>query len=227
METLTPEAQLEAAADRRLDDAAIVARVRDGETGLFAVLVRRHNERLYRAARSILRNDAEAEDAMQQAYLNAFRSLHQFAGRASFATWLTRIAVHEALARLRRRRQPTGMDMTEDLEPDRTPDPARLDDPERELHAAEVARLLEAAIDALPIAYRCVFVLREVQGLSTLEAAESLEVSEDVVKTRLLRARALLRQELYERTGFASAAAFAYHRDRCDRMVAAVEGAIA
>ena len=183
--------------------------------------MRRYNQRLYRAARSILRDEAEAEDAVQQAYLNAFRSLDQFAERASLATWLTRIAVHEALARVRRRRRSTGVE-TMDIDLDQEFEAPVPVDPERLAHTEEVRRLLESAIDTLPIAYRCVFVLREVEGLSTAETAESLSVSPDVVKTRLFRARAHLRQELYARTGHASAQAFAFAGDRCDRMVSRV-----
>jgi RNA polymerase sigma-70 factor, ECF subfamily len=215
------------AADARVEagtvasDAELVARIRAGESGLFALVMRRYNQRLYRAARSILRDEAEAEDSLQQAYLNAFRNLDQFEDRASLATWLTRIAVHEALARVRRRRRSTGVETMEmDLDQDfEAPVPG---DPERLAHTAEVRRLLENAIDTLPIAYRCVFVLREVEGLSTAETAESLSVSADVVKTRLFRARAHLRQELYARTGHASAEAFAFAGERCDRMVSRV-----
>jgi RNA polymerase sigma-70 factor (ECF subfamily) len=206
---------------RSLPDAALVARVRAGEPELFAVLMRRHNQRLYRAARSILRDEAEAEDVMQQAYVNAYRSLDQFAERASFATWLTRIAVHEALARLRRRQRFTGVDAMDEMEPESLHRGTEAD-PERLAQAAELRRLLEAAIDTLPTSYRCVFVLREVEGMSTFETAECLSVSADVVKTRLVRARALLRKELYTRTGHATAGAFTFYRPRCDRVVAAV-----
>jgi RNA polymerase sigma-70 factor (ECF subfamily) len=199
-----------------------VSRVKAGDTALFEVLMRRYNRRLFRATRAILRNDAEAEDVMQQAYLNAYAHLGQFAGRASFATWLTRIAVHEASARVRRRRSAEGESMR-----DRSEDAAASladggPDPEAQLLAGEVRGLLEAAIDALPERYRLTFVLREVEGLGTAETAESLGISEEVVKTRLSRARAMLRSELCRRAGDEIAAAFSFHLSRCDRVVAAV-----
>jgi RNA polymerase sigma-70 factor (ECF subfamily) len=203
-------------------DEEIVSRVKSGETALFEVLMRRYNQRLFRVARSILRNDAEAEDVMQQAYLNAYSHLGQFEGRASFATWLTRIAVHEASARVRRRRSAEGEGMR-DADEDAT---AALADrgpgPEEQLLAGEVRVLLESAIDALPAHYRCTFVLREVEGLGTAEAAESLGISEELVKTRLHRARALLRDELCRRAGDQIGRAFSFGYSRCDAVVARV-----
>jgi RNA polymerase sigma-70 factor, ECF subfamily len=207
---------------RALSDEEIVQRVRDGETALFEILMRRHNQRIYRVARAILKGDTEAEDVMQQAYVNAYTHLHQFADRARFSTWLTRIAIHEALAQARRRgRQAEIQAMTESDEVSaelwaRTPDP------ERAAFATEIRHALEEALDALPVIYRSVFVLRDVEGLTTQEAAACLEVTEDTVKTRLLRARALLREELLERAGLAAADAFPFFAPRCDRVVAAV-----
>src|SRR5262245_55958835 len=169
-------------------DEEVVSRVKAGDKGLFEVLMRRYNQRLFRVTRAILHSDAEAEDVMQQAYLNAYAHLDQFAGRSSFATWLTRIAVHEASARVRRRRSAEGESMRG---PDEDAAASLADggpDPEAQLLAGEVRSLLEAAIDALPERYRCTFVLREVEGLATAEAAESLGISEELVKTRLYRA---------------------------------------
>ncbi len=205
------------------DDLAVVDRVRRGETALFEVLMRRYNQRLYRVARAILKDEHEAEDVMQQAYVNAYQHLDQFAGRASFATWLTRIAIHEALARARRRGRFAEIDAMNEYD-DRgrfrlaSPEP----DPEQQALAAELRRVLEAAVDALPRPYRTVFVLREVECLSTSEAAACLEVSEDVVKTRLHRARGMLRAEIAARAGLTAAHAFAFHATRCDRVVAGV-----
>jgi RNA polymerase sigma-70 factor (ECF subfamily) len=178
-----------------LPDEEIVRRVRGGEHGLFETLMRRYNQRLYRVARSIVRNEAEAEDVMQQAYVNAFEHLDQFAERSRFSTWLTRITTYEALARLRRRqrRQEGTMSQGNDvLDTIAAPGP----DPERQALNGELRHALEQALDAIPESYRCVFVLRDVEGLSTAEAAECLDVTAEVIKTRLHRARALLREEL-------------------------------
>ncbi len=201
-----------------LDDEEVVRRVRAGESELFELLMRRYNQRLYRVARSILRDDGEAEDVMQQAYLNAFSHLHQFAGNARFSTWLTRIAVHEALARARRRSRFRGLDGADDSEEHKMLQDVR-PDPERQAHTAELRLLLEAAIDALPGHYRSVFVLREAEGLDTLEVAECLEISAEAVRQRLSRARALLRRRIFEATGESRGEAFSFHLSRCDRVV--------
>jgi RNA polymerase sigma-70 factor (ECF subfamily) len=204
-------------------DEELVRRVRAGETALFETLMRRYNQRLFRVARAILRDEAEAEDVMQQAYVNAYAHLGQFAERARFGTWLTRIAVHEALGRLRRRGRFEEADAMPDWE-ERTMDliGAAERNPEQQALRREMRAILEAAFEAIPEIYRTVFMLREVEGLSTADAAECLSISEDAVKTRLFRARALLRQELLERAGLVSAELFPLHLSRCDRVVAAV-----
>ena len=202
-------------------DDVLIRQVLGGNTALFELLMRRYNERVYRAARSIVRDEHEAEDVMQQVYINAFTHLRQFTGAARFSTWLTRIAINEALARVRRQGRYEAFDEEgSNVEPLMTHDPA--DDPERQAFAHELRGLLETAIDSLPNGMREVFVLREVEGLSTLEVAECLGVSEDVVKTRLSRGRALLRRLLIERTGAAAPEAFRFYRPRCDRVVANV-----
>ena len=205
-----------------LSDEQVVARVLAGQTALFEVLMRRHNERLYRAARAILRNESEAEDVMQQAYVNAYSHLRQFDGRSKFSTWLTRIAVHEALARARRRGRYTTMDPEN---PYSIEFPSARDgrpDPERLAMTRELGALIEAAIDRLPDGMREVFVLRQIEGMRTDEVAEALSVSEDVVKTRLSRARGALRRELFEQAGLAASDTFRFLRPRCDRVVQAV-----
>ena len=183
--------------------------------------MRRYNERLYRVARAITRDEREAEDVMQQAYVNAFAHLRQFDGRARFSTWLTRITINEALARVRRngKYQPLDTDSSnmEALMAWNAPP-----DPERQAFTGELKQILEVAIDSLPDGAREVFVLRDVEGLSTSEAADSLGLSEDVIKTRLSRARAALRRALLQRTGATAPEAFRFHRPRCDGMVAAV-----
>jgi RNA polymerase sigma-70 factor, ECF subfamily len=204
-----------------LSDEAVVAQVLDGNLAMFEVLMRRHNERLYRAARAILKNASEAEDVMQQAYVNAYANLRQFDRRSSFTTWLTRIAVNEALARARKQGRYRSID-EENGELDNIVALPVTHNPEHEAFAHEMRGLLEAAIDALPDGLREVFVLREVQGLSTTETAASLDVSEDTVKTRLSRARAALRRHLLDRVGTSAAQTFTFLRPRCDFIVESV-----
>lgn len=197
-------------------DEAVVARVLDGARESFEVLMRRHNQRVFRAARAVLRDDAEAEDVVQDAWVRAYTHLRQFSGRASFATWLTRIAIHEALARRRRRVRSTSLgDHAETL-------PAAVRPPEDEVGARQVAAAIEAAIDALPTRYRVAFVLRDLQGLGTAETAACLAVPEATVKTRLHRARNLLRTRLDAALDVSTDGVFAFAGRRCDRIVAAV-----
>jgi RNA polymerase sigma-70 factor (ECF subfamily) len=201
-----------------MSDQALVSAVRAGDTALFEELMRRYNQRAYRVARAIVKNDAEAEDVMQQAYLNAFMHLHQFEGRSTLSTWLTRIVIHEALGR-RRRERPTEA-LIHDSEGDPMSQPQSAGpSPEREAYASELKRLVEDSVDALPDSYRAVFMLREIEGLSTAETAAGLELGEEAVKTRLHRARALVRRELYSRAGGTTADAFTFHRTRCDEIV--------
>ena len=207
-------------------DMDVIALVLRGQTELFELLMRRYNERVYRAARAIVRDEQEAEDVMQQAYVNAFTHLRQFHGGAQFSTWLIRITINEALARVRRQGRHAPLNdepWSEELLMARNPS----ENPERQAFTSELHRLLEWAIDRLPDGMREVFVLREVEGLSTLEVAECLGVSEDVVKTRLSRGRALLRRLLMERTGATTTEAFRFYRPRCDRVVARVLASIA
>jgi RNA polymerase sigma-70 factor (ECF subfamily) len=202
-------------------DAEVIRQVLQGHTAMFELLMRRYNERVYRAVRAIVRDEQEAEDVMQQAYVNAFTHLRQFNGLAQFSTWLTRIAINEALARVRRQgRYEVFDDELTNEEPFVSLNTS--ENPERQAFAGELRGLLEWAIDALPNGMREVFVLREVEGLSTSEVAESLDVSEDVVKTRLSRGRAVLRRVLLERTGLAASDAFRFYRPRCDRVVTQV-----
>jgi RNA polymerase sigma-70 factor (ECF subfamily) len=203
-----------------LSDEEIVRRVLDGQTALYEVLMRRYNERIYRAARSIVQDEDEAEDVMQQAYVNAYFHLRQFDRRAKFSTWLTRIAIHEALARARKRGRYTAVDFREEENQVVERQPSR--NPEHQAFTGELRLLLESSIDELPDGLREVFMLREVDGLNTAETAEILGVSEDAVKTRLSRGRAALRQHLAERAGIAAPEAFRFLQPRCDRVVAAV-----
>ena len=205
-----------------LSDEQVVGRVVAGQTALFEVLMRRHNERIYRAARAILRDEREAEDVMQQAYVNAYTHLRQFDGRAQFSTWLTRIAVHEALARIRKRARFTQFLPDDDTMQESPMHSSRAADPERQAFARELASILEHAIDRLPDGAREVFMLRQVEGMSTAEVAAALDVSEDAVKARFSRARAALRRDLSQQVGIVSGETFRFLRPRCDRVVAAV-----
>ena len=206
-----------------LTDEQVVARVLAGELSVFEVLMRRYNRRLFRAVRSIVLSDDEAEDVVQDAYVRAYTHLRQFEGRSSFATWLTRIAIHEALARRRESRRVVEIDAIEDsreAEMKFLKSTAR--NPEEVTMDRSVATMLEEAVSSLPGNYRSVFMLREIEGLSTAETAECLELSEEAVKVRLHRGRALLRREIYKLTGEASAAAFQFAGPRCDAVVASV-----
>lgn len=209
--------------DPSLSDADAVRRVLAGETELFEVLVRRHDAGLYRAVRAILRNEADAEDALQAAWLQAYRHLGELDDTARLRTWLLRIATNEALGRLRRARlapiaeAPPEEDATMDFRPD---------DPEERAAAREAVQLVERAVDRLPLPYRVVFVLREVEQLSTAEAAAALGLGEEAVKVRLHRARAMLRRSLTAAVERAAPEAFPFLAPRCDRIARRVMAAL-
>ena len=203
-----------------LSDEEVVARVLAGETSMYEIVMRRYNQRLYRVARAILRNDSEAEDVMQDAYVRAYEHLDQFAGRAKFSTWLTRIAVHEALARRRRGNRYQELEPMSESYGDPMDGFASMAlTPEEQVSNSEIRSLLEKAVEKLPDAYRTVFVLRDIEDMSTTETADALEISEENVKVRLHRARALLRKTLYDRAGMKRKEAFNLHAVRCDRVV--------
>ncbi|WP_371879579.1 RNA polymerase sigma factor [Nannocystis punicea] len=202
-----------------LTDEQALARVRAGEVARFEVIMRRNNQRLYRAARAIVGDDAEAEDVVQQAYLQAFLHLDQFAGHARLSTWLTTIAVHEALRR-RRRGDPLALARDDEPAPDEAADD--VPGPDLALDRRALADLLVRTLDALPESYRLVLVLRDVQELDTAETAACLGCSAEAVRVRLHRARQLARVELLARAGASLRDAFAFAGERCDRIVAAV-----
>lgn len=211
---------LDAALPPETADEVVVARVLAGETTLFEVLMRRHNRRVYRAARAILKSEADAEDAMQETYVTAYQHLADLEGRTKFSTWLVRIAVNTALQRLRRARIAAGIDDA-DLE-EATMASGHPRSPEEAASDVEVRAVLEETIDALPPAFRAVFVLRAVEEMSGPETAEALGIPEETVRTRLHRARSLLRDEVAKRLDRVAPAAFDFHLSRCDRVVAAV-----
>lgn len=207
-------------------DEALVSRAAAGETGAFETLMRRHNRRLFRTARSILRDDARAEDAVQDAWLRAWRALGAFRAQSSVSTWLVRIAANEALGRLRRTGAqviPLEAAMTSDDPdvrsafadaPERGPEPAAM--------RAQMRALLESRIDLLPEAYRTVFMLRAVEEMSVEEVAQALDVPDATVRSRYFRARALLREGLAGEADRALAETFPFDGARCDRVVASV-----
>jgi RNA polymerase sigma-70 factor (ECF subfamily) len=207
---------LRARSDVRDED--VIAEVRAGHTDQFEVLMRRYNQRLFRAARAVLRDDAEAEDVMQEAWYRAFAHLDQFAGKARFSTWLLRIAVHEALARVRRRARHADVDPLDDESPAGNSD---AETPELAAHRAELSRAIESAVDELPSAFRVVFVLRAIEGLSVSETAEATGLREETVKTRLFRAKGQLQRLLAQHEDSLDEA-FAFAGHRCDRAVAVV-----
>lgn len=205
-----------------LADEEVVHRVLAGETALYEVIMRRYNQRLYRIARSVLHNDTEAEDVMQDAYVRAYEHLGQFAARAPFSTWLTRIAVNEALTRLRRRNRLQPLD---DIDPDGERSmkiASPLPDPEQNASGAQLRNLLEEAVLGLPEQYRTVIMLRDVEEMSTSETADALDLTETNVKMRLHRGHGMIRSWLFERLGSRAKEAFPFMGERCDRVVAGV-----
>jgi RNA polymerase sigma-70 factor (ECF subfamily) len=206
-------------------DDEIVDQVRGGHAASYEILMRRHNRRVYRAVRAILPDESDVEDVMQEAYLAAYRRLASFAGRARFSTWLVRIAVHCAIDRLRRARRTVPFDplreeaLAEEIGA-RARDGAR--DPEQQAGDREVGRLLEGAIAGLPPVYRGAYVLREIEGLAPADAARCLGIEEGTLKTRVHRARRLLREALGREVGSEAASVFRFDGERCDRVVAAV-----
>ena len=210
-------------ATKDASDESLVAKVVAGDTAAFELLMRRHNRRVFRAIRAILKDGDEAEDAMQQAYVSAFTHIADFGGRARFSTWLVRIAVHEALARLRRAKRVTSFDEDDPEEEwmatTRSPEDAASD--------VELRALLDEAVDALPVGFRTVFVMRAVEEMSSPDTAEALGIPEETVRTRLHRARGMLREHLATKLERAASNVYDFHLSRCDRVVAAVLGRIA
>lgn len=195
------------------------ALARDGDA--FRTIIKTHNQRLYRIARGVVRNDSEAEDIVQEAYVSAFAHLESFRGDASLATWLSRIVINEALGRLRKRRRMVAMPENPQAEIIRFPlNPS--DDPERTMAQRQILELVERATDSLPDVYRIVFVARVIEGLSIEETAELLGVRPETIKTRLHRARALVRKALDDQIGPVLLDAFPFAGRRCERLTNAV-----
>lgn len=220
---------------RTLSDAELVELARQGGENAIRTLIERNNQRLFRAARSVLRNDSEAEDVVQETYVKAFTALASFRGEASFSTWLTRIALNEAVSRLRRRRKDSDLEaLDQAVSADAglvslfplslVPLPA-----DTEAARSEMRQMLETAIDGLPEGFRTVFVLRDVEGLSTEETADHLALKPETVKTRLHRARRMLRAVLEEELRGSFAELYPFDGARCvhmaDRVIAKLKQA--
>lgn len=205
----------------QLSDHEVLARVLAGEKGLYEILMRRYNQRLYRVVRSYLTDPADVQDAMQDAYVKAYEKLDQFKGGAAFSTWLIRIGINEALQRLKRMRT-AHRHIHPDLRTDELqhmPD-THTTDPEEQIGRNENKAMLERAIDSLPETYRVVYMLREVEEASVTEVAAVLGISESNVKVRLHRAKALLKEALYEQ--HLGREAFTFGNAHCDLLVQAV-----
>jgi len=230
LEHIVPvSAEVQATLLTDLPDSEFARRVAAGDVTAFETLMRKHNRMLYRVARAVLRDDADAEDALQLAYLHAFQAIGKYRGEAKLSTWLTRIVVNECLMR-RRKRQREGIvipldsmvgesdvALIENIEsPGELPDHAAI--------RVETRALIERRIDALPEIFRTVFVLRALEELSVQETAASLEIPEATVRTRYFRARSLLRESLARELDIATNEAFAFDGERCDRIVNAVLG---
>jgi RNA polymerase sigma-70 factor (ECF subfamily) len=205
-----------------LTDQEVVNRVLAGETALYEVIMRRYNQRLYRVARAILQSDVEAEDVMQDAYVRAFTHLGQFAARAPFSSWLTRIAVNEALARRRSSKQNLEVDATEFDGEISMQDLYKSPDPEQNVSTAQLRGFLEQAVLDLPEQYRTVVMLRDIEELTTAETAEALDLTVENVKIRLHRGHSMIRNWLFERIGAEAKEAFPFMGMRCDHVVQTV-----
>jgi RNA polymerase sigma-70 factor (ECF subfamily) len=206
------------------EDADLIDRIGRHDHAAFEALMRQHNGRLFRVARSILKDDADAEDAVQDGYLDAYRHIASFRGDARLGTWLVRIVANQALMRLRKQKRDrvvVPFDPAPADRPREVPDPSA-ESPSAATLRAEIRRLLEHRIDALPVAFRTVFILREVEEMTVDETAVALGIPPATVRTRLFRARALLREALARDLDMATGDVFGFAGSRCDRIVARV-----
>ncbi len=210
-----------------MDDGALVALVKGGDRGAFRHIMQRCNQRLYRVVRGLVDNNAEAEDVVQEAYVHAFEKIDSFRGEASIATWLTRIALNEAYGRLRKRRHTVEIEHIDALAqmPGKVvmfPNQFGGEDPAAAAARQQLRHMLECAVDGLPEAFRIVFVLREIEGCTVEETATALDLRPETVKTRLHRARRLLRKILHDNVSTALTDAFPFLGPRCQRMTESV-----
>jgi len=203
----------------KISDSDVVKRVISGEKELYEILIRRNNQKLYRAIRSYLKDETEIEDIMQNTYLKAYEKLYQFKHTATFTTWLIRIGINESLARLKQKNnsynvtnQTSFYDNNTILE---TPDTTQMN-PEKKIIIQEAKQLLESSIDALEPKYKTVYILKEIEEMSIKEVAECLSLSSSNVKVRLHRAKNMLKEQLYELTNNKDIFEFGF--SRCDRI---------
>jgi RNA polymerase sigma-70 factor (ECF subfamily) len=204
-------------------EAALLERILAGDSTAFAELMRRYNRRLYRVARSVLRDDTEAEDALQDAYLQAYRALPGFRSESSLGTWLTRIVVNAALVHRRKTmRLAEVIELNGEPIMEEHPSSAESGHPERDALRAQTRRLVEGKIDGLPDSFRTVFVLRALEELSVEETSEALGIPEATVRSRYFRARSMLREALASEIDMAFEDTFAFDGERCDRIVQGV-----
>ncbi|MDP8915839.1 MAG: RNA polymerase sigma factor [Pseudomonadota bacterium] len=215
-----------------LAEDELVALAQRGERGAFAGIMQRYNQRLFRVARSVVRDDHEAEDVLQEAYTRAFANFAGFRGESALATWLTTITLNEARGRLRRRRNNVGLEAVEAAQQESGrvimfPSPFGNTSPEADAARTEARRLLERAVDDLPEGFRAVFIMRGVDELSVEETAQALGLKPETVKTRLHRARRLLRESLDAKLGSAVKEAFPFMGARCNRITERVLGRLA
>lgn len=214
------------AAETTDDDLGIARRIAAGDRAAFALLMRRHNRRLYRMARATLRNDADAEDALQDAYLHAYRSMNQFRGDSQLFTWLSRLVLNECFGHLRRTaRRQNVIPMVESpdfIEPADAMVTRDHNAPDQALARSQVRALLESKLDELPELFRVVFVLRSIEEMSVEETAQCLSIPEATVRSRHFRARSMLRESLAQALDLAERDVFEFGGTRCDRVVANV-----
>jgi RNA polymerase sigma-70 factor (ECF subfamily) len=219
-------AQASQPAPARADDSELVRRAMARDEAAVRSIMQANNRRLYRLARGILRNDGEAEDVVQETYVRAFTHLASFRGDSSLATWLARIAMNEALGRLRRQRPNVDIDKLPpgalEAQIIQFPLSAAVEDPEKSMAQREIQHVVEHAIDELPEAFRIVFITRVIEGMNVEETAEILDIKPETVKTRLHRARAMLRDNVEKKIGPVVMEAFPFAGRRCERLTDAV-----
>jgi RNA polymerase sigma-70 factor, ECF subfamily len=226
--TMKPSSSSRAESSKDAADSVLVGAIAQGDHAAFETLMRRYNGKLFRIARSIVKDDSDAEDVLQDAYMDAYRHIDDFRGDSQVATWLTRIVINQALMRLRKEKRRSvivpfrepGSGEAERAEvdvADRT-----TESPSSRLLRGEIRRILERRIDELPLSFRTVFIMREVEDMSVEETAEALGIAAATVRSRLFRARALLRESLAREMDMATVDVFAFAGARCDRIVAAV-----
>ena len=204
------------------EDNLIIDRILSGEKNLYEVLMRKYNQRLYRISRTYITDEEDINDIMQEAYIKAYEQLARFEKRSQFSTWLIRILINEALARIKRKSRFVNPMIDNDNYFDNNSGSSNnvIPDPEKQSVNEELKRILEKAVDVLPMKYRTVFIMREIEGMSVAETGKCLDLSESNVKVRLNRAKEFLRKELSK--SYKNEEVFSFHLHKCDRIVSHV-----